>query len=155
MADKHLRNSKGKKKGSHLKKYHWKKGDPSPNPKGRPPGKLSITATVKEVMEWQAPEQLRRQYKLMFPDLPDDASCHLLAAVKIVLKSLDMKTGDVMAKEIWERVDGKVPFPISGAPGGDPIRLSVDLTSLTYAELQLYRKLTEKAEQAAAIKNAA
>ena len=118
----------------------WKPGQ-SGNPKGRPVGTISLTATIKEVASWPVPKELVANYKRLFPNLPDNATCVQVLAVRCIIKALDVKTGDIMAKEIWERLDGKVPFPISGDPNGSQIQIKHDFSSMTANELDIFERL--------------
>lgn len=120
----------------------WKPGQ-SGNPNGRPKGTLSLTTLTKEIGEWTVPPSILAQYKQFFPLLPNDATCAQVLAARNFLKALDIKAGDVMSKEIWERIDGKVPFPISG-PAGGPIHLKHDLSSLSSKELDIMERLLSK-----------
>lgn len=123
----------------------WKEGQ-SGNPNGRPPGSTSLTTIVKEMGEWKAPPQVLKEYRTIFPQLPEDASIIQVLAARCLLKAMDLKAGDVMAKEIWDREDGKVPFPISGT-GGGPIRVKFDFSTLTVKELDILERLLGKVQE--------
>lgn len=120
----------------------WKSGQ-SGNLKGRPKKELSLTTLTKEIADWTAPASILAQYQQFFPKLPANATCAQVLAAKNFLKALDLKQGDVMSKEIWERIDGKVPFPVTGA-GGGPIHLKHDLSSLSSKELDIMERLLSK-----------
>lgn len=128
-----------------LKDNAWPPGV-SGNPKGRPKGSMSLTTTVKEMADWKAPPKILTEYRTIFPELPDDATIVQVLAARSLLKALDLKQGDVMAKEIWERIDGKVPYPISG-PAGGPVRVKFDFSILTVKELDILERLLGKVEQ--------
>jgi hypothetical protein len=129
-----------KTKAEVLKDNAWKPGQ-SGNPKGRPKGALSLTSVIKEMGEWKAPPDLLSQYRAIFPQLPEEASCVQVLAARSLLKAMDLKAGDVMAKEIWERIDGKVPFPISGSGDGIPIPVKFDFKDLSNKELDIFERL--------------
>lgn len=122
----------------------WRSGQ-SGNPKGRPKKELSITSLTKEIGEWAVPPTILAQYKVFFPNLPTNATCAQVLAARNFLKALDLKQGDVMSKEIWERFDGKVPFPVSG-PDGGPVRFKHDLSSLSAKELDIFERLLSKCQ---------
>ena len=124
----------------------WKPGQ-SGNPKGRPPGVLSLTASLKEVASWPVPPSVLKQYQTLFPALPNNATCVQVLAVRNMVKAMDIKTGDVMAKEIWERIDGKVPLPIGGDPNGTPIPIKHDFSGMSTKELDIFERLLQKCQQ--------
>ncbi len=125
--------------------HSWKPGQ-SGNPNGRPKGTVSITSQLKIVAGWKAPKELITDLKQIFPNLPDNASCAQVLAVKAWIKAFDSKTGDAMTKEILERIDGKVPLPIGGAPDVPPINVKHDLSGLDIKELSAFEKLLSKVE---------
>ncbi len=110
------------KRNPNLTGPRWKKGQ-SGNPRGRPKNEDCLTAL------------LRKESGKKVPDVPE---------LKAVLAGLGLKPGctwvemDVRAlrinaakgnsraiQELWERLEGKVPIPIQGVTGGQP--LEVDL----------------------------
>lgn len=127
-----------------LKDNAWPPGQ-SGNPAGRPRGTLSLTTISKEIGDWPCPKSVLDTYKQLFPALPEEATCAQILGVRNWLKALDLKTGDIMAKELWERIDGKVPFPISGE-GGGPIPVKFDFKSLTKEELSIFERLLGKVQ---------
>lgn len=134
-----------KAKQNKKNKTSWKEGQ-SGNPNGRPKGTVSLTTQIKEVAKWWAPEKMMKEYRVFFPDLPAKMTMVQLLALRGWCKALDIKHGDVMAKEIAERIDGKVPFPLTGTPDGDPINVKHDLSGLSLKELTLLDRLTGKCE---------
>jgi len=130
----------------HLVGKQWKPGQ-SGNPKGRAPKALSVTSTLKAMLEWPAPSTIVANYRQLFPQLPANPTCIEILTVRAVTKAMDIKTGDVMAKEIWERLDGKVPFPISGAGGPDsPIPIKFDFSGMSVKELDIFERLLGKCQ---------
>lgn len=94
----------------------FKKGV-SGNPNGKPPGTLSMTNKIKEFLL----------------EMGKDGETHgdkLKRA--IVLRAITKS--DVLAKEILDRVDGKVPQQTDVTSGGKPI--SFDTKSLTNEQLE-------------------
>ena len=133
-----------KKKQNKKNSTSWKEGQ-SGNPAGRPPGAVSLTTIVKEMGDWKAPPKILTEYRTIFPELPADATCVQVLAARSLLKAMDLKGGDVMSKEIWERLDGKVPFPISG-DGGGPIPVKFDFSGLNKKQLNLFEQLLAKCQ---------
>lgn len=79
----------------------FKKGkDPRRNTTGQNKGSFSMTTKVREFLLEKAKDGETYGDKLK-----------RAAILRAINKS------DVMAKEIWDRVDGKVPMPITGADG--------------------------------------
>jgi hypothetical protein len=123
----------------------WSKGQ-SGNPNGRPKSAVSLTTCLKEVAKWQAPKEIIANYQRAFPQLPNDATVIQVLAVRSWLKALDLKNGDVMTKEIAERIDGKVPLPIGGAPNGDLPPIKFDFKLVTDSELSDLEKILGKCQ---------
>ncbi len=123
----------------------WSQGQ-SGNPKGRPSNPHSLTVAFREVMAWKISGKIPDSFRQIFPDMPKDPRLELCFAARAAIKALDIKTGDVMMKEIWERLDGKVPFPISG-PDDGPIPFKLDLSNLPINDLQQLRKILNKVKE--------
>ena len=88
----------------------FKKGeDPRRNVTGLNAGSGSMTAGVKRFLQSRGKDGKTYGEKL------EEA-----AVLRAINKS------DVMAKEIWDRVDGKVPQDFTS--GGEPIKISFDQT---------------------------
>lgn len=136
---------KNVKKESKENLKSWKPGQ-SGNPNGRPKGTVSITTQIKLIGAWQAPKEFIKELQQIYPQLPDNASSAQVLAVKAWIKAFDSKTGDAMTKEILERIDGKVPLPIGGAPEVPPINVKHDLSSLDIKELGWLDKILNKIE---------
>ncbi len=130
----------------HLKEHQWQKGGPSPNPKGRPSNPHSLTTAFREVLQWKISGKIPDSFRQIFPDMPQDPRLELCFAARAAIKALDIKTGDVMMKEIWERLDGKVPFPISG-PNEGPIPFRLDLSQLPTSDVEELRKILNKVKE--------
>lgn len=122
-----------------LKDNAWPPGV-SGNPKGRPPNPISLTSAIKRIGDMKAPPKFVKELQEDIPELKDDLTFVEAVAARNWLKAIDFKTGDVMAKEIAERIDGKVPFPVTGGDGG-PIPISFDFSALTKAQLDVLEKL--------------
>lgn len=123
----------------------WKEGQ-SGNPKGRPPNPISLTTAVKAMGDREAPKATIKDLNDLGANLPDKATWIQTLAARNWIKASDLKTGDVMAKEINERIDGKVPFPLTGAPDGDPIKFKFDFSDLSEKELNLFEKLLSRCQ---------
>ncbi len=123
----------------------WQPGK-SGNPNGRPKSAVSLTTQLKEVAKWQAPDAVIKNYQKAFPQLPNNATVIQVLAVRSWLKALDLKSGDVMTKEIAERIDGKVPLPIGGAPNGDLPGIKFDFTGVSDNELSVLERILGKCQ---------
>ncbi len=128
-----------------LKANAWKPGQ-SGNPKGRPPNPISLTAEIKRLGALPASEAIIKEYQGLGADLPAKATWVQVLAARDWLKATDLKAGDIMAKEIGERIDGKVPFPLTGTPDGDPVKFQFDFSTLTEKELTLFEKLLSRCQ---------
>lgn len=136
---------KAKKKTPGRNSTSWKEGQ-SGNPKGRPPNPISLTSAIKRIGDMKAPPKFVKELQEDIPELKDDLTFVEAVAARNWLKAIDFKAGDVMAKEIGERIDGKVPFPVTGAPDGDPIKFKFDFSTLTEKELTLFEKLLSRCQ---------
>lgn len=85
------------------KDKQFKKGE-SGNPAGRPVGSVSLTRAVKEYLLEKAKDGETYEDKLK-----------KAAVLRAIAKS------DVLMKEIWDRMDGKVPQQTDITSGGKPI----------------------------------
>lgn len=124
----------------------WAPGQ-SGNMKGRPKGKLSLTSQIKKMADWVVPDSLLSQYRQLFPQLSAKPTFVEVLALRTLTKALDIKTGDVMLKEIWERVDGKVPFPIQGSADPDAPPVRFNFTGLSTKELDIFERLLSRCQQ--------
>ncbi len=123
----------------------WGKGQ-SGNPNGRPKSDVSITTHLKTIGKWPAPPSIIAQYQKAFPNLPNNATNVMVLACRNWLKAFDMKHGDGMAKELGERIDGKVPLPIGGDPNGHPIDVKFDFSNVSDKELDLLERILGKCQ---------
>lgn len=84
----------------------WKKGQ-SGNPKGKPKGAKSLTSTLKELLE--------REIKLPEHPITKDPNVKLTLREMLMLSLLKngVMKGDLDSiKEIFDRIEGKVPLPM-------------------------------------------
>ena len=97
-----------------LKKAAWKKGQ-SGNPKGRPVKGECLTSLLKDEIE------------KICPDDKDGKTWKEL--IVIATMRLAIEGNKAALKEVWERIDGKIPQAITGKDGG-PIEAAVSLLDL-------------------------
>lgn len=90
------------KRGENLKPYRWKKGQPSPNPNGRPKGK-TLTEMLRLLLD-KVGEEAR------------DGETYTERIAKVFVHEA-LKGKFPFAKEIIDRIDGKVPDRIADAEG--------------------------------------
>lgn len=81
-----------KNQADRLKPHRWKKGDPSPNPSGRPKGSLSLTAALRKLLS-QKGKTKKEKYKELMDKLYEQAS----------------EGSPKLMQLIFDRIDGKVP----------------------------------------------
>jgi hypothetical protein len=87
-----------------LRPYMWQKGQPSPNPGGRPK-RAPISDAYKDLIGEPLPEDMRSRLKL-----PEGATwAHALALGQ--LRSA-VKGNTPAAKEIADRIEGRVSLPV-------------------------------------------
>lgn len=127
-----------------LRDNAWKPGE-SGNPAGRPPNPLSMTAETKRVGKLPAPKKVLDELRTYWPDLPDETTLLEALVRRNWLRATDQKGGDVMAKEILERYDGKVPFPVSG-PGEGPIEVQYDFSKLNAKQLDELEQILQRCQ---------
>ena len=105
-------------KNKNLNAGRWKKGE-SGNPHGRKPKELSITQALRDYMH-EIPQITVGGQK------NTDKTWAQLVALGMLLKTVK---GDAsMAREIIDRLEGKVAQPIAGA-NGEPIALNIVVNS--------------------------
>jgi hypothetical protein len=96
----------------------WRKGEPSPNPTGRPK-KAPISDAYKYHVEAPLPDDIRRGSRL-----PKGATWADAIAVKQIHAALRGNT--VAAKEIADRIEGRVRLPVAvETPEGEGFRIEV------------------------------
>jgi hypothetical protein len=98
-----------------LKPYRWKKGQPSPNPGGRPK-KAPISDAYTHHVGMPLPDDIRS--KLRLPKGATWADAMALGQLRSAVKG-----NTVAAKEIADRIEGRVTQPISGEDGG-PVQVT-------------------------------
>ena len=87
-----------------LRPYQWKKGQPSPNPGGRPK-KAPISDAYAHHVGAKLPDDIRSKLKLPLGATWADAMA--LGQIRSALKG-----NTLAAKEIADRVEGRVPLPM-------------------------------------------
>ncbi len=127
-----------------LRDNAWKPGQ-SGNPAGRPPNPLSLTSEIKAVGDLPAPKKILDEIRDFIPDIPEETTWVRALAYRNWIRAMDQKGGDIMAKEIAERLDGKVPFPVSGE-GGGPIPIRFDFEKLSSRQLDELEKILERCQ---------
>jgi hypothetical protein len=116
---KHRNSTGGKQRGGKLRPP-WKKGE-SGNPKGRTPKELCLTSIVKAELEAQAKD---RAGDLLFNKDGTPRTWAQVVGTSIVRQAAAGR--QVALKELWDRIDGKVPLPIEASgPGGGPLKIEV------------------------------
>ena len=94
----------------------WEKGGPSPNPKGRPKGGVSIVDAIKRKLDQEVPGQDTEERKKYLDKIVD----------KIFEKAY--VDGDVsMLKDMIDRVDGKALQKTDVTTDGKPLVMPSDL----------------------------
>jgi hypothetical protein len=88
----------------------WKKGEPSPNPNGRPK-KCPISEAYAHHVVGRLPDDIRSRLRL--PKGATWADAIALGQIRSALKG-----NSVAAKEIADRVEGRVTQPVGGEDGG-------------------------------------
>lgn len=98
-----------------MEKHKWLPGK-SGNPKGRTPNKECLTSLLRAEIEKMCPQDKKgRTWKEL---------------IVLSTMTLAIKGHPGALKEVWERMEGKVTQPITGADGG-PIELiynGIDMT---------------------------
>jgi Family of unknown function (DUF5681) len=82
----------------------WQKGDPSPNPSGRPI-RLPITDMYRRIADEPIPEAIRKAMKRNGVNLKSGATFAEALATRVWAKALSGDSG--AAKEIREAIEGK------------------------------------------------
>jgi Family of unknown function (DUF5681) len=97
-----------------LRPYQWQKGQPSPNPGGRP-RKAPISNAYARHVEDPLPDDLRSKLRLSQGATWADAMA--LGQLRSAVRG-----NTVAAKEIADRIEGRVTQPISGE-NGEPVEV--------------------------------
>lgn len=106
----------------------FKKGEPSPNPKGRPPKDCSITSIIKaEIDKKVTGDDQGRTWRQMMADS---------------LRNGALKNPALM-KELLDRLEGKVP-PAVTEEEGEPVKASIIFNVANEQEAQNIRDLGTK-----------
>ena len=100
----------GRGRVENLRPYQWKKGQPSPNPGGRPK-KAPISESYAHHVGAPLPDEIRSRLRLA-----DGATWADAIAVTQIRSAV--KGNSVAAKEIADRIEGRVTQPIAGGDGG-------------------------------------
>jgi hypothetical protein len=102
----------GKRRGcvENLRPYQWKKGGPSPNPGGRP-RKAPISEAYAQHVGKPLPDDIRS--KLRLPKGATWADAIALGQLRSAVKG-----STPAAREIADRIEGRVTQPIGGEDGG-------------------------------------
>ena len=82
----------------------WRKGDPSPNPSGRPI-RLPITDMYRRIADEPIPEAIRKAMKRNGVSLPPEATFAEALAARVWVKALSGDSG--AAREIREAIEGR------------------------------------------------
>ena len=110
------------KRNPNLTGPRWKKGQ-SGNPKGRPKNELCMTALLRQEINAEVPKQIR---ETLF--LPKDTTWMQVAVRSLLMQAANGNSTCV--KELWDRLEGKVPQPISGPERRDiPVSFTLELSN--------------------------
>ena len=114
----------------------------SGNPGGRPKNGPDITA------------MLRAEGSKNIPDVPELNVVLVKMGLKpgctwaeMVVRSLFInaaKGNSAAIREVWDRMDGKVPLPIQGVPGGAPVGIEVSIGSGREKALQQLAEMNRR-----------
>jgi hypothetical protein len=135
MADKPVEKQK-KKRGNLANLRMFQKGQ-SGNPKGRPRKDVCLTSLVKEELEKIAKNPDGSPMKDANGKVVKMTYYDLLARA-IVRGAIKGKT--VALKELWDRIDGRVPLPISNPDGSPVTHFSDEQIDKMIAAYKLTRK---------------
>jgi hypothetical protein len=106
----------------------WKKGQPSPNPTGRPK-KKPVTESYESIITEKLPDALRT-FRLGRSNIELKAGAtfaDLLALGQVISAT---KGNTAAAAEIANRIEAKVAQPVTGADGG-PIKWEIEVIGTT------------------------
>ena len=106
----------------------FKKGEPSGNPKGRPRKENCITSLVKERLDELVPnDKQKRTWAQVIAD------ALMVGAMK----------NPALMKELLDRMEGKVPLPVTGEDGG-PIHHALEFNVADAKEAKKIKDLATK-----------
>lgn len=112
-------NTGGRGCPENLRLYQWRKGQPSPNPGGRPK-KAPISEAYAHHVGEPLPDDIRSKLKL--PKGATWADAIALGQIRSALKG-----NSVAAKEIADRIEGRVPLPMEvETPEDKEVRIVVE-----------------------------
>ena len=123
--DKHRRNT-----GGNLLPP-WEPGQ-SGNPKGRPPNIFYLSEILRSEINNPCPPLLRKKLSAIMPE--GEVLTIGQAVVAATLMNM-MKGNGTAINTIWDRLEGKVPLPITGSDGG-PLQVDVDVRGLLAERLK-------------------
>ena len=109
----------------------WKPGQ-SGNPKGRPPNIRYLTEILRDEVDKPCPPIMRKRLSGIIPKNEKLT----IGQATVVATINNMINGNAAAiKQIWDRLDGKVPQPITG-PDGGPIHHEIDARAILLERLK-------------------
>jgi len=109
----------------------WKPGQ-SGNPKGRPPNIRYLTEILRSEVDKPCPPIMR---KMLSGIIPKKEKLTIGQATVVATIRNMMKGNAAAIREIWNRMDGKVPQPITGLDGG-PIHHEIDARAVLLERLK-------------------
>ncbi len=87
------RSKSSKNKADRLKGHRWKKGDPSPNPSGRPKGALCLTTALRVLLS-QKGKTKKEKYKELIEKLFEEATDGNAKLMQLIFDRIDGKLAD-------------------------------------------------------------
>ena len=111
---------KKKDKAKHLTKYKWKKGQ-SGNPKGRPKDSKIMADQLEKLLGKQCPIIIGKGTKSL--------NMTWLETLVFATAQLATKGNATALKEVWNRIDGKVPIVVQSNEGTDAARALDEIMS--------------------------
>ena len=102
----------------------WKPGE-SGNPKGRPANIFYLSEVLRNEINKPCPPLLRKKLSVIMPE--GEVLTIGQAVVASTLMNM-MKGNPTAITTIWDRLEGKVPQPITGSEGGAiPVKFTLEL----------------------------
>ena len=109
----------------------WKPGQ-SGNPKGRTPNIRYLTEILRDEVDKPCPPILRKRLSGIIPKKEKLT----ISQATVVATINNMIKGNAAAiKQIWERMDGKLPQPITGPDGGQ-VHIEIDARAVLLERLK-------------------